>query len=433
MTANEKKHSDEAITRTMVADRRHFHERPEEGWCEFETTAAVVERLTKLGFEVLVGADAVDPENALGRDPKKVEAAMARARENGVSEDFLARSGGWTGAVGIWRTGRPGPVTAFRFDIDCLEIAETDAPEHEPNRLGYRSRYAGFSHACGHDGHTAVGLGVAAWVAEHADTLCGTVKLLFQPAEEGVRGAAAMAARGVVDDVDWFLGAHIGCSAHLGQVGVSHEGYLATTKFDLTYTGVPAAAGSPENGRSALMCGAATCMSLGSLPGHSGGITRVQIGKFVSGTARNIVAEHAAMLLEVRGETTEINDYMEENVERTVKGLAAAYGVEYDLRKVGHAVTYRGDEEAVALAKAAAAEVPGVESVVDMNAKIGSEDCTVLIRRVQSHGGKAAFFYFGCNHHGHHKKNFDIQDEQSLPIGWGVFTNFLKKTNGLGN
>ena len=82
------------------------------------------------------------------------------------------------------------------------------------------------------------------------------------------------------------------------------------------------------------MCGAATCMSLGSLPGHSQGITRVQIGRFESGTGRNIVAENAFMQLEVRGESTEINDYMAANVEMTVKGLAAAYGVDYELTRI---------------------------------------------------------------------------------------------------
>ncbi len=418
------------IITQMVADRRHLHQHPEEGWCEFQTTHFVVERLKALGFEVLLGTDVILPEAVMGRDPAKVEKAVEDARAAGVPESFLEATGGYTGALGVWRTGRPGPVTALRFDIDCLAIEETADPAHIPNAEGFRSTVPGMSHACGHDGHTAVGLGVAAWVAAHAEELTGTVKLIFQPAEEGVRGAAAMAARGIVDDVDWFAGAHIGCSAKLHEVGVSHHGYLATTKFDLDITGVPCAAGSPENGKSALMCGAALCMSLGSLPGHSQGITRVQIGKFVSGTGRNIVAEHASMLLEVRGESTEINDYMAAGVERTVEGLCAAYGCTYSLRRVGEAVTYKGDEEAVELVKDAARAVPTVTSVVDMNAKVGSEDCTMLIRRVQAHGGKAVFFYFGCEHHGHHKPDFDIQDTASLQDGWGVFTGFLARTNG---
>ncbi len=418
------------IITQMVADRRHLHQHPEEGWCEFQTTHFVVERLKTLGFEVLLGTDVILPEAVMGRDPAKVEKAMEHARAAGVPESFLEATGGYTGVLGVWKTGRPGPVTALRFDIDCLAIEETSDPAHIPNAEGFRSKVPGMSHACGHDGHTAVGLGVAAWVAAHAEELTGTVKLIFQPAEEGVRGAAAMAARGIVDDVDWFAGAHIGCSAKLHEVGVSHHGYLATTKFDLDITGVPCAAGSPENGKSALMCGAALCMSLGSLPGHSQGITRVQIGKFVSGTGRNIVAEHASMLLEVRGESTEINDYMAAGVERTVEGLCAAYGCTYSLRRVGEAVTYKGDEEAVELVKDAARAVPTVTSVVDMNAKVGSEDCTMLIRRVQAHGGKAVFFYFGCEHHGHHKPDFDIQDTASLQDGWGVFTGFLARTNG---
>ena len=413
----------------MVADRRWLHQHPEEGWCEFETTYYIVKRLEELGLKVYCGIEVIEPQAVMGRSLDTVKAAQTRALDHGVPAAFLDRLGGYTGAMAVLETARPGPVTAIRVDIDALPIEETEDPQHEANQGHYRSHYAGFSHACGHDGHTAVGLAVAAWLVDHKDELCGTVKVLFQPAEEGVRGAAAMAAKGIVDDVDWFVGAHIGCSAYLGQVGVSHHGYLATTKFDLEFDGVQAAAGSPEKGRSALMCAAATCMSLGSLPGHSQGITRVQIGKLISGVGRNIVAPHAYMQLEVRGETTEINDYMAANVEMTVKGLAAAYGVQYRLTRMGEAVTYKGDEQAVEAVKTAASSVQGVESVVDMNAKVGSEDCTMLIRRVQEHGGKAAFFYYGCNHPGHHRADFCIQDEVSLPIGWGVFVNFIRGRN----
>lgn len=413
----------------MVADRRWLHQHPEEGWCEFETTYYIVKRLEELGLKAYCGIEVIEPQAVMGRSLDTVKAAQTRALDHGVPAAFLDRLGGYTGAMAELETARPGPVTAIRVDIDALPIEETEDPQHEANQGHYRSHYAGFSHACGHDGHTAVGLAVAAWLVDHKDELCGTVKVLFQPAEEGVRGAAAMAAKGIVDDVDWFVGAHIGCSAYLGQVGVSHHGYLATTKFDLEFDGVQAAAGSPEKGRSALMCAAATCMSLGSLPGHSQGITRVQIGKLISGVGRNIVAPHAYMQLEVRGETTEINDYMAANVEMTVKGLAAAYGVQYRLTRMGEAVTYKGDEQAVEAVKTAASSVQGVESVVDMNAKVGSEDCTMLIRRVQEHGGKAAFFYYGCNHPGHHRADFCIQDEVSLPIGWGVFVNFIRGRN----
>lgn len=310
----------------------------------------------------------------MARKPEEVEAAIELARAAGVSEALLERMGGYTGCVGVLDTGRPGPVTTLRFDIDCLAIEETKDENHLPNREGFASTRPGLSHACGHDGH-------------------------------------------------------IGCDAKPGQVGVSHEGYLATTKFDLEIFGLPCAAGSPEKGHSALMCACNTVMALGSLPGHSKGITRVQVGKIVSGTARNIVAGHAYVVLEVRGESTEINDYMAANVETTVKGLAAAYECTYKLTRMGEAVTYKGDEEAVELVKAAARDAEGVTLVTDMNAKVGSEDCTMLIRRIQAHGGKCAFFYFGCDHHGHHRPDFEIQDRTSLPVGWGVFTGFVARTN----
>ena len=419
----------EEIVSQMIQDRRRFHRRPELGWCEFETTYFIVQRLKSLGFKVLVGRDIVDPNAVMGRIESDVDKARARAVANGVPEAFIKECSGFTGAVAVWDTGRAGSTTALRFDIDALAIEETDDSDHVPNKMGFRSEVPGLMHACGHDAHAAVGLAVARWISENSSEITGVIKLIFQPAEEGVRGAAAIAASGVVDDVDWFAGAHIGCSAKLHQIGVSHRGYLATTKFDLELTGVPAAAGSPELGKSALMCGAAVCMSLGSLPGHSEGITRIQIGTFHAGTGRNIIAEKAHLQLEVRGESTKINDYMAANVEATVAGLAAAYGVEYKLTRMGEAVTYVGDEEAVDLLKKAASRVPSVTSVVDMNAKVGSEDCTMLIKRVQDHGGKAVFFYFGCSHHGHHKHDFDVQDEQSMPDGFGVFIEFLKLTN----
>ena len=426
MTANTAQYVDQ-----MVADRRHFHANPEEGWHEFETTDYIVKRLEKLGFKVLMGTQIINPDAVLGRNEETVRKAIERALKTGVTEEFIARTEGYTGAIGVMETGREGPVTALRFDIDCLPLFETEDPEHLPNKEGFASKYPGLCHACGHDGHTAVGLGVAKWVVDNLDKLKGTIKLIFQPAEEGVRGAAAIAASGVLDDVDWFAGAHIGCDAKPGQVGVSHRGYLATTKFDLDIYGLQCAAGSPEKGHSALMCACATVMSLGSLPGHSQGITRIQVGKIVSGLGRNIVAPHAYLMLEVRGESTEINEYMARNVETTVKGLAAAYECTYELRRMGEACTYVGDEEAVEMLKDSARHAEGVNDVVDMNAKVGSEDCTMLIRRIQQHGGKCGFFYFGCNHNGHHRGDFEIQDKNSLPMGWGVFTGYLQRTNGI--
>ena len=104
------------IVREMIETRRALHRRPEEGWCEFQTPALILERLRALGYEPLCGTRVINPKAVMGRSPKK--AAIERAREAGVSEELLARMEGYTGAVAVLETGRPGPVTAWRCDID---------------------------------------------------------------------------------------------------------------------------------------------------------------------------------------------------------------------------------------------------------------------------------------------------------------------------
>lgn len=423
---------EKAIFDEMIATRRKLHRRPEEGWTEFETEALVVERLRSLGcFELLLGTKAVSPEAVMGRDPALVEKAIARALENGVPQQLIDETEGYTGVVAVLRTGRPGPVTAFRCDMDCVLVEESAERSHEPAAEGFASCRPGLMHACGHDSHTAVMLAVARWLAEHRDELCGTVKLLFQPAEEGVRGGAAMATSGAVDDVDQLIGAHVGTFAKLGEVGIMADGFMASTKIDIHFEGVPSHAGSdPDKGRSALMAACATAMMMQGIPRHGRGATRVAVGRLVAGEGRNVTPVHAFMQTEVRGETGEINDYMVENVRRIVEGNARAYGVKCRIEKAGEATTLTDcpalDEEI----RAAAEATEGVKRVFTVTKPAGSEDCTMLIRRVAEHGGRGGYFLFGCNHHGHHRSDFEIQDTVSMPIGFGVFVNLAKRLNG---
>jgi aminobenzoyl-glutamate utilization protein A len=102
---------------------------------------------------------------------------------------------GLTGCVAVFDSGRPGPTLGLRFDIDCVNVSETTAADHIPDKEGFASTNPGYMHACGHDGHMSIGLGVAQWLVANRDRLKGRVKLLFQPAEEGVRGARPMAER----------------------------------------------------------------------------------------------------------------------------------------------------------------------------------------------------------------------------------------------
>lgn len=418
-------------TDEMVAFRRSFHAHPETGWTEFRTTAIIVRELKKLGFEVLQGLQVIAKDAVLGRYETEVEVAKRRALEEGVTQAEIDATEGYTGAVGIWRTGRPGPVTALRFDIDALYVPESTSPDHLPNKLGCASLHPGLMHACGHDCHAGVGLAVAHWVKDHADELCGTVKLLFQPAEEGTRGATAMAASGIADDVDNLLASHIACAPRLGQVFISDPGYNATIKFDVHFTGKAAhSVANPQDGRNALMAACHTACLVGSLPRHGDGLTTCSVGKIVAGEMRNVIPVHATMQMEVRAASNKLCAYQFEQVERAVKSCAMAFDVKHEIVKVGQAFTMNPTPELAALIESCAEEVVGEEGIGHYSEKGGSEDATVLMARVQERGGRAAHFYFGSNTPtSNHTSTFDPDDVKSMPVGFSVLVKALGKLN----
>lgn len=416
----------------MSALRRRVHRRPEEGWTEFETTALIVSHLRSLQFEVRCGRAVIHPDFVMGRDPHLVAEAVARAKRQGVSEELLSELDDFTGAVGIWDSGRPGPVTAFRFDIDCVQVGETPDPAHEANAGGYASERPNLMHACGHDGHLAVGLGVAQWIKDHADQLCGKIKLVFQPAEEGTRGARPMAESGILDDVDFIVCTHIGSSVPLHQVAVCTHGYLATTKLDIYFEGVPAHAGAnPEKGRSALMAACSAAMMLVGIPRSGEGNTRIAVGRLTAGEGRNVVPVHAHLQIETRGSTADVNRYMVDCVKRITAGTALAYDVKSRIEKVGEASELITDQAVTDDLMSIAHAAPSIEAVELWDDIRGSDDCTILINRVRAHGGKSGYFLFGCNQNGHHRSDFAIQDEESLPAAFELFTGFLELKNGL--
>lgn len=419
-------------TDEMVQMRRSIHQKPETGWTEFRTTTLIVRRLKELGFKVLQGTSVINPDFVMGRYDEEVELGIERALDAGITQEEIDATGGYTGAVGIWETGRPGPVTALRFDIDALYVPETQCMNHMPRREGFASEYPGIMHACGHDCHAAIGLSLAHWIVDHAEELCGRIKLLFQPAEEGTRGARAMAESGIVDDVDILFASHIGCTPKLGFVTITSPGYNATIKFDVSFTGKPAhSVANPQDGRNALMGACHTAVMVGSLPRHGAGLTTVSCGKIVAGEMRNVVPVHANMQMEVRGATDELCQYMFEQVERCVKANAQAFDLEYKVKKVGEALTMHPDEDLAKLIEHCAAEVVGADHVNYYSERGGSEDVTILMKRVQSHGGKAAHFYYGADHNGQHRSDFDPDDVKSMPVCFTVQTKLIEATNGM--
>lgn len=410
----------------LINIRRQLHQNPEEGWSEFTTTAFLVTTLRGYGYNVLTGRKVVAPEACLGREESVVKAGLERARRNGVSEELLSEMEELTGCVAVLDTGRPGPTLAIRFDIDCVPVTECTDDTHVPAKEGFISKNPGFMHACGHDAHMSMGLAVAHWVMDNKDKLSGKIKILFQPAEEGVRGAAGMAASGILDDCDYFLGSHVAMSAKSGEIATNLYGYLCTTKLDVTFHGKPAHAGAcPQEGRNALTAAANATVQMMGISRHSGGMTRINVGQLIAGEGRNVIPSKAVMKLEVRGETGEINQYMVDQVTNICKGIAMSFGVTYEMRKMGEAVDLTADQELVNILNAAGRATPGI-TVVDKALNFGgSEDATILARRVQAHGGKAAFFLWGSDRpSGHHTSTFDIK-ESDLDPALEVWTHII--------
>ena len=414
----------------MIWTRRELHRRPELGWREFRTTERIVKTVRSLGFDTVLGLKLFNTDYTFGREPEAIRNACNQALRDGMDAELLQEMQGYTGCMAVFDTGRPGPVTAFRFDIDCVAVEEEKTDNNEAWAQGFTSEVCGLMHACGHDGHTAVGLTLARWIHDHADSLCGRIKLIFQPAEEGTRGALPMSESGFLDDVNYMVGSHIGNACHLGEVGLCISGSMATTKIDVRFTGLSAHAGlAPEKGRSALFAACNAATTLAGIARTSQGETRVSVGKLIAGEGRNVVAAHALMQAEVRGSTEEANQFMTEEVLRITQGIGQTYNVACDCQIVGRATTLMSTPKAIALLDEVARGIGSVKTVKRFDNVGGSEDCTWLIRKVILQGGEAAMFIFGCNHHGHHRGDFCIQDTQSLPVGFEMFTGFLIKTN----
>lgn len=411
----------DGLKETLVALRRDLHRYPEPGWTEFRTASLVVKKLQELGYDVHYGDEVIKEEAMMGVPaPEELDRRQEQALKQGADPEIVARmEGGKTGIVAVLNTGRPGPTLGFRFDMDANDVEEARDPHHRPFAQGFASQNPGAMHACGHDAHTAIGLGLAEVLMGIKDELKGRIKLVFQPAEEGVRGARAMVEAGVVDDVDYMLGIHVGISRRkVGQVVCGGQGFLATTKLDVTFTGVPAHAGSePEAGHNALLAAATAALNLHAISRHSGGATRINVGTLVAGSGRNVVPARAEIKIETRGATTELNDFVRERAYKILQGTSLMHDVEVEIKEAGAAL---GGEVSASLAQKLAEiakTVPGLTEVDEFGPAGGSEDYSYFMARVQELGGQATYVILGTEiAAGHHNARFDI-NEDVLPLG----------------
>ncbi|WP_436929720.1 amidohydrolase [Halosimplex halobium] len=411
----------------LVELRREFHRKPEPAWREFWTTARIVDELESLDTdEILVGPEVLaDGERIAVPDDEELQRWYRQAEEAGANPETLERlRGGYTGAAATLERG-DGPTVALRVDIDGLPREESTDDEHLPAREGFRSEHEGAMHACGHDAHATIGLGVLEAVAE--SDFEGTLKVLFQPAEESIGGGKPMAESGLLDDVDYLLAVHIGLDHPTGEVVAGIGGFLAVHQFRADFAGESAhAGGEPGAGRNAVQAMAAAVGNLYAIPRHGDGVTRVNAGKVGGGTATNVIPEEAHIEGEVRGETTELMEYMRERARSVLEGAATMHDCEVDVTREGEAPGAESDPAVVDVVETVAGRTDGVDSVVRNDDLGGSEDATVLMNRVQERGGRAAYVGVGTDHPGgHHTATFDV-DEDSLVVGVDVLSETIR-------
>lgn len=406
----------EGVTVEVTECRRDLHRWPEVGFTEFATAARIISQLKGQGYAVKWGAEASDLEAVLGLPPAdELEKAARDAIAQGADAELVASLGnGGTGIVAEITGRYPGPMTALRFDMDALPIGESPDSRHIPAAKGFRSEREGYMHACGHDGHVAIGLALAQRLADKE--FPGTVRLIFQAAEEGARGAAPLVKGGAVDGIDRLLSLHLGLGLPVGTLAAGSTGFFANSKLKARFTGRAAhAAAAPDQGRNALLGAATALLMIHALPRFAAAPTRVNVGVLKGGTAPNIIAETAELLLELRATDGETNAELLRRVQKILNNAADMHELQVDIEEIGRATTAVCDPELVSEVARAAKSMSAYPTVVDSHDVGVSEDATLLMRAVQDQGGRANYFVVGASSPGpHHSQLFDIA-EAALP------------------
>ncbi len=409
-------------TDRLVDLRRDLHRHPEPAWCEFYTTARIAEALEQRDLDELhVGPDVYGDDDRMALPDEETRSEWReRATAAGADTDLVSRlDDGNTGAVAVVDQG-DGPVVGLRVDIDGLPIEESTDEDHVPAADGFRSE-TGWMHACGHDAHATVGVGVIDAVLD--SDFSGTLKVFFQPAEEKGSGGGPMSRSPHLEDVEFLYAVHVGLDHPTGEIVAAVDGFLAVSGFEVEFRGSPAHAGAhPEEGNNAIQAMAEAISSMYAVPRHGDGTTRVNAGVVEGGTASNIIPEEARMQAEVRGSTTELMEYMWAETGEVIDAAAEMFGVEASRSRLSRAPSAESDEALATLVAEAAEEVAGVDSIMDRDDLGGSEDATYLMNQVQENGGEACYVGLGTDHpDGHHTSKFDV-DEASLRIGVETLT-----------
>ncbi|GGI39613.1 amidohydrolase [Mammaliicoccus stepanovicii] len=422
---------DNAFKDSLIKLRRNLHAFPEQGFLEIRTANIVKENLTSLGYEIKSGLEVMNKDYLMGYPSE--EAFKAHIDKlNQLNEALPDFKDGYTGIVATLDTNKPGPTIALRFDMDALPITESEDSNHYPTAHGFSSKNHGSMHACGHDVHTTIGIGLAKLLMDHKTELKGIIKLIFQPAEEGVRGAKSMVESGVVDDVDYFIGSHIGLNAKSNEIITSVKGFLASSKLDVEIQGVSSHAGAkPQDGKNALLAAATFVQQVYAIERHEQGASRVNVGTLQAGSGRNVIADKAYLQMEVRGENNIVNEFMIQRVYDIKSGIEAMFGVKINITKVGEAISIEPSENMEQTIYSLLKEkFPKLNIIPNETTPSGSEDATYYIDSVMRNGKDAIYMNIGSDHeYNHHHPKFDVK-EHDMFNGISCMYEIVKLYNG---
>ncbi|HWR60815.1 MAG TPA: M20 family metallopeptidase [Clostridia bacterium] len=356
--------------------RREFHMYPEPSMHEERTAQRIKEELDKLGIP------------------------------------YVSMAG--TGVAATIKGKHEGKTVALRADIDALEITEK-------NDVPYKSRNEGIMHACGHDSHAAMLLGAAGVLNDIKDELNGTVKLMFQPGEEVAQGAKGMIAEGVLEGVDEVFGMHVMGNLPTGKIAIGAGPRMASCDmFRITVKGKGGHGSMPHLGVDAVVAASAIVMNLQSIASREVSpmdTVVVSIGKFISGSRWNVIADEAVLEGTTRSFSYEVRDKLAEMLERIAKSTAAGYRAEAELEYSYLTAPTINGEIATERARKSIEKIMSKDAIVEMPKQAGSEDFSEYLAKVPG-----TFVLVGIGNeekdtcYSNHHPKFDI-DEDMLEYG----------------
>ncbi|MEM7156924.1 MAG: M20 family metallopeptidase [Myxococcota bacterium] len=338
---------------------------------------------------------------------------------------YTPRECAGTGLVADLHPDRKGPCIALRADLDCLPMQET-------TDLPYRSVHDGRAHKCGHDGHTSILMGVAAMLAKHRAEVAGNVRLLFQPAEEGVRGGGAkvMVAEGALDGVDEVYGLHNWPPFPLGDVRVCGGAIMAQTReFTVTIIGKGGHGSQPQDCIDPIVAGSHLVAALQTVVsrgvGSDGGAV-LSVCRFTAGHTHNVIPDRALLEGTVRNFDDALGKRIAARMKEVTAGVASAFGVRIELSMDEGYPVLVNDPGCARAVHRVAEQVVGPERISDADLPIaGGEDFAYLAQAVPG-----AYFFLGAglpagDTPGCHHPDFDF-DDRLIPTGVRIFLGLVR-------